>query len=94
MIIIKGDKLPENPYGALTLDPDCLGKHDDGWEIIGEVHEDYYQWVNSFVAYKHDGYNGEWVAGDFEDEVAASSQEAYDEFISKYPPEAWDYLDI
>lgn len=94
MIIIKKDKLPKNPKGALTLSPDYLGKHDDGWEIIGHVYEDYFEWVNSFVAYKDKGCQREWVAGDFEDVVAASSQEAYDDFISKYPPEAWDYGDI
>ena len=94
MIVIKKDKLPPNPYGALTLSPDYLGRHDDGWEIIGCVHEDYYEWVNSFVAYNHNNYSNEWVAGDFEDKVVASSKKAYDEFIKKYPPQAWDYGDI
>lgn len=93
---MKIEKLPDNPYGALTLDPSCLGKHEDGWEVIGNIHEDYYKWVNSFVAYNHcsDTWNEQWVAGDFESEVYASSQEAYDDFIYKYPPEAWDYMDI
>lgn len=90
MIIIKGDKLPPNPYGALTLEPEYIGKHDDGWEIVGDVYKDYFEWVNSFVAYK----DGEWVAGDFDEEVVASSQKAYDEFIEKYPPCVWDYGDI
>lgn len=94
MIVIKKDKLPPNPYGALTLSPEYLGRHADGWEIVGLVHDDYYMWVNSFVAYKNEIHSGEWVAGDFEDEVVASSQEAYNEFITKYPPESWDYMDI
>lgn len=94
MIVIKKDKLPPNPYGALTLSTEYLGRHDDGWEIVGAVHEDYCEWVNSFVAYKHDGYDSEWVAGDFEKGVVASSKEAYNEFIEKYPPSSWDYEDI
>lgn len=92
--LIKIEKLPDNPCGALTLSPGYLGRHDDGWEIIGTVHEDYYEWINRFVAYKHDMYNEEIICGDFEETVYATSQKAYDEFIAKYPPEAWDYLDI
>ena len=94
IVIIKGDKLPPNPNGALTLVPSQLGRHDDGWEIIGRVHEDYFEWINSFVAYNHKDWPYSWVAGDFEEEVVASSQEAYDDFVSKYPPSAWDYWDI
>lgn len=87
-------KLPDNPYGALTLAPEYIGKHDDGWEIVGDIHEDYYVWVNRFVAYKHGRGDEEIVCGDFEEAVYATSQKAYDEFISTYPPDAWDYADI
>ena len=93
MIVKKGNDLPPNPNGALTLDPLYIGKHEDGWEIIGGIHEDYYEWINSFVAYKHE-YPYGFVAGDFEDEVVASSEEVYQEFVKRYPPEAWDYGDI
>lgn len=94
MFIVNGDRLPPNPSGALTLSPSYIGKHDNGWEIVANIHEDYFEWVNSFVAYKHDGWLGAFVAGDFESEVVASSQEAYDEFLKLFPPDAWDYDDI
>lgn len=89
-------KLPDNPYGALTLPASYIGKHNDGWEIIGDICEDYFDWVNDFVAYKHEQgvSQNSWVAGNFESGIFASSQEAYEEFIEKYPPEAWNYNDL
>ena len=65
--------------------------HDDGWVITGEIHEDYYVWVNDFVAI-HPKLGKVW--GDFEHEVYATSKAAYDDFYVKHPPEAWDYGDI
>lgn len=96
---MKIENLPKNPCGnALTLWPSYIGKHEDGWEIIGDTCRDYYEWVSKFVAYKHtdslNGFHAEWVAGDFEEEIYASSQEAYDEFVKLYPPEQWNYGDI
>lgn len=76
---------------AKTLEAGYIGEH-DGWIITGEIHEDYYEWVNSFEAYKI-GTN-EFVRGDFENIVEASSKEAYDEFVEKFPPVDWDYWDI
>lgn len=85
-------KLPPNPGGALTISPDYLGEHEDGWIIKGEVKEDYYEWVNDFYAGNTKTFD--WVYGNFEEKVYASSQEAYNLFIKKYPPTAWDYGDI
>jgi hypothetical protein len=65
--------------------------HDDGWTITGEIHEDYYTWVNSFEA-KHPTLGRVW--GDFEGEVHADSEEAFADFYATHPPEAWDYGDI
>jgi len=90
--------------GALTLDEDEVNgdrigdfvyvkKHDDGWVIVGEIHEDYFTWVNDFVAYNIKQY-GWWVAGDFEKEVVASCEEAFNDFYEKHKPEEWDYGDI
>lgn len=76
---------------AKTLAPWCIGEH-DGWIITGEICRDYYEWVNFFEAYKI-GTN-EFVRGDFENIVEASSKEAYDEFVEKFPPDDWDYWDI
>ena len=76
---------------ARTLGPGCIGEH-DGWVITGEIYKDYYEWVNEFEAHKIG--TDEFVKGDFETEVIASSKEAYDEFVSKFPPDDWDYWDI
>jgi hypothetical protein len=102
MFIVTGKDLPENPDGALTLDPEILGEHEDGWEIVADICEDCYEWVNTFVAYKHDpsmsdsqyGFGEKFVAGNFETEVVASDEETYKEFLEKFPPQAWDYGDI
>ena len=82
------------PYDgkALTLGPEEIGVlHEDGWTIYGTIHEDYYEWVNDFVAI-HDYYG--YVFGNFEDEVFAKSEEAYRNFYENHKPNAWDYGDI
>lgn len=77
-------------HDASTLQPSDIGVHPDGWTIEGEVHEDYYEWVNDFSATK-----GDWkVWGNFEKTVYASSQEAYDDFVTNHSPIDWDYWDI
>lgn len=79
-------------YGdAYTLSPDAIGNNDSGWTIVGEVHEDYYEWVNDFEA-THPVFGRVW--GNFEDEVYADSLEAYKHFVEHHPPENWDYGDI
>jgi hypothetical protein len=90
--------------GALTLNPlevsekghtkngDIQQKtHPDGWTIKGEVHEDFYEWVNDFEA-THPTYGKVW--GNFESEVYADSEEGYNHFYENHTPEAWDYEDI
>lgn len=88
-------KFDRNVYGAWsparTLSPADLGLQPSGWTILGEVQEDYYQWVNYFEAY-HPDYG--WVKGDFEDEVQAESEEAFNHFMEHHPYEEWDYGDI
>jgi hypothetical protein len=76
---------------ALTLRPSDLDVRINGWVVTGEVHEDYYEWVNYFEA-NHPSFGRVW--GDFESEVHADSQEAYDDFIKNFQPESWDYHDI
>ena len=76
---------------AKTLEPEYIGEH-NGWIVTGEIHEDYYKWVNSFEAYKIG--TEEFVRGDFENIVEASSKEAYDEFVKLFPPVDWDYWEI
>ena len=75
---------------ARTLDPEAIGTHENGWTVTGEIHEDYYLWVNEFSATK----GKMWVKGDFEAEVTASSKKAYDEFVKEFPYYEWDYWDI
>jgi hypothetical protein len=65
--------------------------HPDGWRIRGEVHEDYYYWVNKFFAV-HLMYGRVW--GNFESEVYADCEEGFKDFYEKHPPTAWDYGDI
>lgn len=87
--------------GALTLDPSQIGAqsdtgfwsrtHPDGWTIEGESHEDYFTWVNAFVA-RHPTLGTVW--GDFEGRVYATSEEGFADFYGKHPPTAWDYQDI
>ena len=88
--MIKIENLPENPDGALTLETDYINNPEKcgGWIVIGQAHEDYYEWINGFVAIK---YCDDMVCGDFEKEIYASSKEAYEDFIKNCPPTAWDY---
>lgn len=90
-----------SPKGALTVlreyvsDREETGMHskthDSGWTISGEVVEDYFYWVNKFEAY-HPKYGRVW--GDFEESVFADSEEGFQDFYQKHPPEAWCYEDI
>lgn len=88
--------------GALTLPQDAVTDsgeeggthtktHASGWTITGELHEDYYVWVNEFRA-THPVYG--LVCGDFEDIVYADSEEAFKHFWDNHEPQAWDYMDI
>lgn len=81
----------KSEYGALTLNPEEIGEHPDGWIISGEVHEDYYEWVNEFEAH-HPTYGKVW--GNFEEEVYAESEEGFQHFYKNHTPVAWDYGDI
>jgi len=60
-------------------------------KIFGEMHEDYYEWVNQFGAL-HEEYGA--VCGNFEHEVYATSEEAFAHFWKHHKPTAWDYQDI
>ena len=89
--------------GALTLDNSAVTDndmassgthsrtHDSGWTITGELHEDYYVWVNDFTA-THPELGR--VEGNFEGEVMATSEEAFAHFWKNHEPTAWDYMDI
>lgn len=76
---------------AFTLDPSCLGLNESGWTIEGQVHEDWYEWVNEFEA-SHPDFGRVW--GDYESEVHADSEAAFEHFFNNYPPQLWDYWDI
>lgn len=102
MIVKKFGKDFFSEGGALTLEPEEVTasgaksgvhtlSHESGWVVTGAITEDYYVWVNGFVAYhKHFGF----IAGDFEEEVFASSKEAFQDFWKHHEPQAWDYADI
>jgi len=76
---------------ALTLDPSVVGSHENGWTVEGEIHEDWFEWVNDFEAH-HPDFGRVW--GNFEGAVYADSERAFDEFYSHFQPMEWDYWDI
>lgn len=99
-----------SPGGALTLSPHevCEDKedqtsdsfeseqefqrtHDSGWTIKGRICHDYASWVNDFEA-NHPQLGRVW--GNFENEVYATSDQAFRHFFEHHQPEAWDYQDI
>jgi len=84
-------KFTVESHMARTLNPREIKKHKDGWEIKGEVHEDYFKWVNEFKA-THPVYGKVW--GDFEKIVYATDKKAFDEFLKNHEPVDWDYWDI
>lgn len=65
--------------------------HADGWTIAGIICEDYYYWVNHFEA-SHPVFGRVW--GNFDEEVYADSEAAFQDFYARHTPEAWDYGDI
>ena len=65
--------------------------HKDGWTISGCIAEDWFEWVNDFVATKKDG---SFVKGNFEYEIQASSVKAVKDFLKNHAPSYWDYWDI
>lgn len=54
--------------------------------------EDSYTWVNFFVCVGVN--NKDYILGDFEGIVYASSKKFYDTFIKENEIEVWDYEDI
>lgn len=86
-----GNTMRPRYSAALTLYPEDLGTHEDGWTVTGDVVEDYYEWVNEFEAI-HPVFGRVW--GDFEHEVYADSEEGFAHFFEHHPPNEWDYGDI
>lgn len=78
-------------HDAYTLSPDELGVNESGWTIVGDIHEDYFEWVNEFEA-THPIYGRVW--GDFENTVYADSDVGYEHFYKNHTPQSWDYWDI
>lgn len=76
---------------AITLRPRDIGTHESGWSISGEIHEDYYMWVNDFEA-NHDKHGA--LTGNYQSYIYAESIEAFESFYKNHPPEWWDYGDI
>ena len=78
-------------HDALTLSPSDIGVNESGWTIEGQIHEDYFEWVNEFEA-THPDFGRVW--GDFEDVVYADSEKAFEHFYENHSPSSWDYYDI
>lgn len=85
------EELDKDHY-ARTLRPEDLGFNEkSGWTIEGDVHEDWYEWVNYFEA-THPVLG--WVKGDYEDCLTGSSKKALKHFMENHPADEWDYFDI
>jgi len=76
---------------AHTLSPSDLGPNKSGWVIVGEVHEDYFEWVNDFKA-QHSRHG--IVKGNYESSIEATSEQAFQHFNKYHPAQIWDYMDI
>lgn len=80
-----------SPKPTLIDDKCYFLVHNSGWTISAIPKKDYFVWINDFVAtHPTIGY----VHGDFEHEVIASSEEAFNDFYTNHPPRSWDYGDI
>lgn len=81
---------------AITLPVSSICDHYKGNEIVlsvfGRIHEDYYKWVNFFVAVSPNG--KDYIFGDFQKEIYYSSKKFKNLFDSKVVPYKWDYGDI
>lgn len=102
MVTKKFEEDFHSPGGALTLRDSEVTEgneeggvhtreHESGWTITGKIHEDYFTWVNEFTA-THPEFGV--ISGDFENEVIAESEEAFNHFWKHHEPEAWDYMEI
>jgi len=89
--IVFNPKVERACSSARTLEPSPGFDESTGWTVIGEVHEDYYKWINDFEAYKGKEC---YVKGDFENIIETSSLKALDVFLSHYTVNEWDYYDI
>jgi hypothetical protein len=78
-------------HEARTLYPGAIGTHENGWTITGEIHEDYYEWVNYFEA-SHPIHGK--VKGCYETYIEADTKMAFEAFEKEFPANIWDYYDI
>jgi hypothetical protein len=79
---------------AFTLSPDYLKADPEdvnGWLLLGDVKEDYFEWINEFEAF-NPKFGRVW--GNFELTVYADSEEGYQDFVKYFPPNSWGYGDI
>lgn len=75
--------LPNEGYCVLPVEV-------DGWVIDGELHCDYFCWIEEFKATKGDMV----VEGDANDTIHATSKEAYDLFMEEIGLSTFDTYDI
>ena len=62
----------------------------NGWSMLGKVHEDYFYWIEEFVAFK----GLDMVFGNFLDKVSCDSLDALEDFLKNFEVERWDFYDI
>lgn len=67
-------------------------KHSNGWTVCAIPHEDYYVWVNNFIA-THPKLGV--VCGNYEKPyLSATNLTAFDDFVANFAPRSFDYDDI
>lgn len=62
----------------------------NGWSMLGRVHEDYFYWIEEFVAFK----GLDMVFGNFLDKVFCTSLDELEDFLKNFEVERWDFDDI
>ena len=80
------------PYVGVYADYNPVTDGDEEvFTVHACIHEDYYEWINFFIITSP---QGDYMFGDFENIVYASSQKFYDLVIQKDLVGVWDYGDI
>ena len=81
----------ENKGIKYILPVSALGDNDSGWHIKGDIIEDYYEWVEGFMA-THPEYGKVW--GDFNGRVYAWKPNALERFLEDHPYEEFNLDEI
>lgn len=85
------------PSEALTYKTSYAGMrkvHNGRWEFNGEYNEDYFKWIDYFLAYFHTEDGSDWIVGHNRLGIIANNETMYIRFMKQYKPESWDFMEI